>query len=50
MLVGEKYREYVRDVQVILWELKYRLVVVDLDKKVLKKVVRKKWIIRRFGS
>ena len=31
----------------IPWELQHRLVVVDLDKKVLKKVVRKQWIIRR---
>ena len=31
----------------ISWELQHRLVVVDLDKKVLKKVVRKQRIIRR---
>ena len=31
----------------IPWELQHRMVVVDLDKKVLKKVVRKKRIIRR---
>ena len=31
----------------ISWELQHRLVVVDLNKKVLKKVVRKQWIIRR---
>ena len=42
MLVGEKYRKYIRDVKVIPWEL-HRLVVVDLDKK----VVRKERIIRR---
>ena len=36
MLVGEKYRKYIRDVKVIPWKLHYRLVVVDLDKKVLK--------------
>ena len=43
VLVGEKYRKYIRDVKVIPWELQHRLVVVDLDKK----VVRKEWIIRR---
>ena len=47
VLVGGKYRKYIRDVKVIPWELQHRLVVVDLDKKVLKKVVRKKRIIRR---
>ena len=31
----------------IPWELQHRMVVVDLDKKVLKKVVRKERIIRR---
>ena len=47
MLVGEKYRKYVRDVKVIPRELQHRLVVIDLDKKVLKKIVRKERIIRR---
>ena len=41
-----KYGKYIRDVKVIPWELQHRLVVVDLDKKVLKKV-RKERIIRR---
>ena len=40
-LWGEKCRKYIRDVKVIPWELQHRLVVVDLDRKVLKKVVRK---------
>ena len=47
MLVGEKYRKYIRDVKVIPWELQHRMVVVDLDKKVLKKIMRKERIIRR---
>ena len=46
-LVAEKYRKYARDVKVIPAELQYRLVVVDLDKKVLKKIVRKQQIIKR---
>ena len=46
-LVGEKYGKYIRDLKVIPWELQHRLVVVDLDKKVLKKVVRKQRIIKR---
>ena len=45
MLVGEKYKNYVRGVKVIPCEFQHRLVVVDLDKKVLKKVVRKQRII-----
>ena len=47
VLVGEKYRKYIRHVKVIPWELQHRLVVVDMDKKVLKKVVRKQQIIKR---
>ena len=47
MVVGEKCRKYIRDVKVISWELQHRLVVVDLDKKILKKVVRKQQIIKR---
>ena len=47
MLGGEKYRKYIRDVKVISWELQHRLVIVDLDKKVLKRIERKQLIIRR---
>ena len=47
VLVGEKYRKYIRDVKVIPRELQHRLVVVAVDKKVLKKVVRKKGIMKR---
>ena len=47
VLVGGKYRKYVRDVKVIPWELQHRLVIVDLDEKVLKKVVGKERIIRK---
>ena len=36
VLVGEKYRKYIRDVKVISWQLQHKLVVVDLDKKILK--------------
>ena len=44
MLVGEKYRKYIRDVKAIPWELQHRLVVVDLDKKVERgKTERAKW-------
>ena len=50
VLVGEKYRKYIRDVKVIPRKLQHRLVVVDLNKKVMKNVVRKERIIRRFGS
>ena len=47
MLVGEKYRKYVRDVKVIPWELLHRLVVVDQDEKILKKIARKQQIVKR---
>ena len=47
VLFGEKCRKYIRDVKVIPLELQHRLVVVDLGKKALKKVVRKQRIIRK---
>ena len=42
VLVGEKYRKYIRDVKMIPWELQHRMVVVGLDKKVLKKGCEKR--------
>ena len=47
VLMGEKYRKYIRDVKVIPSKLQHRLVVVNLDKKILKKIVRKQRIIRK---
>ena len=47
VLVGKGNRKYLRDVKVILGELQHRLVVVDLVKKKVKKVVRKEAIERR---
>ena len=47
VLMGGVYRKYIKDVKVIPWELQHKLVVVDLDKKALKKIVRKERIIRR---
>ena len=47
VLAEEKYRKYIRDVNVIPWELQHRLVVIDLDKTVLKKIVRKQQITRK---
>ena len=47
LCLWKKYRKYIKDLKVIPWELQHRLVVEDLDKKVLKKVVRKEWIIIR---
>ena len=38
VIVGKKYRKYVRDVKVIPWKLQHRLVVINLDKKVLKRL------------
>ena len=45
--MGEKYRKFVRDVKVISQKLQNRLVVIDLDKKILKRIVRKQQIIRK---
>ena len=46
-LVGKGNRKYLRDMKVIPGELQHRLVVVDLVKKKVKKVVRKEAIGRR---
>ena len=50
VLVGEKYRKYIRGVKIFPQELQRRLVMVDLDKKVLKKVVKKQRIIRKLNE
>ena len=47
VLVEKENRKYLRDVKVIPGELQHRLVVTDLVKKKVKKVVRKKAIERR---
>ena len=47
VLVGKGNRKYLRDVKVIPGELQHRLVVTDLVKKRVKKVMRKKAIERR---
>ena len=45
--LGEKYKKYGRDVKIILLKLQHRQVVVDLDKKVLKRIVKKERVVRR---
>ena len=47
VLVGKENRKYLRDVNVIPGELWHRLLVTDLVKKKVKKVVRKEGIERR---
>ena len=47
VLVGKENRKYLRDVKIIPGEPVHRLVVTDLVKKKVKKVVRKKAIERR---
>ena len=47
VLVGRKNRRYIKDVKVIPWELQHRLVILDLDKKVSKRIVKKERIVRR---
>ena len=46
-LMGGKIQKVCKDVKVNLQELQHRLVVVDLNKKILKKIVRKKRIVKR---
>ena len=41
VLVGKKYKKFIRAVKVIPWKLQHKLVIVDLAKKFLKKVVKK---------
>ena len=45
VLLRKKYRKYKRDVKVVSWELQHGLVVIDLDKKVVRKqrITRKIW-------
>uniref|UniRef100_A0A0L8H0B0 Endonuclease/exonuclease/phosphatase domain-containing protein n=1 Tax=Octopus bimaculoides TaxID=37653 RepID=A0A0L8H0B0_OCTBM len=47
VLVGRKNRKYLRDGKIIPGELQHRLVVADLDKKKVKKCVRKGMVERR---
>ena len=47
VLIGQKDRKYLRDVKVIPCELQHRLVVADMDKRKLKKVVKAEQIERR---
>uniref|UniRef100_A0A0L8G5Q4 Endonuclease/exonuclease/phosphatase domain-containing protein n=1 Tax=Octopus bimaculoides TaxID=37653 RepID=A0A0L8G5Q4_OCTBM len=47
MLVGRKNRKYLRDVKTISRELQHRLVVADLDKRKVKKCMRKGMVERR---
>lgn len=47
VLVSKEDRKFLRDVKVIPWELQHRLVVTDLDKKKVKRLVRKERIVRR---
>ena len=47
VLVGKRNRKYLRDVKGIPGELQHRLVVTDLDKKKVKKIVKKESIMRR---
>ena len=41
VLVGKENRKYLRDVKIIPGELQHRLVTGDLDKKKLRKVVKR---------
>ena len=46
-LVDKNNRKYLKDVKVIPWELQHRLVVTDVDKRKLKKVVKNEQATRR---
>ena len=47
VLVGKGNRKYLRDVKIVPFEIQHRLMVTDLVKKKVKKVVRKEAIERR---
>ena len=47
VLVGKNNRKYLKDVKAIPWMLQHRLVVTDIDKRKLRKVVKNKQSARR---
>ena len=47
-LVGKNNKKYLKGVKAIPWELQHQLVVTDIDKRKLKKVVKNKQTFRRF--
>jgi len=47
VLIGKENRKYVRDVKSIPGELQHRLVVADMDKKKVRKVIRKERTVKR---
>ena len=47
VLVGKNNRKYLKDVETIPWELQHRLVVTDMDKRKLKKLVKNEQTFRR---
>ena len=50
VLVGKINRKYLKDVKAIPWEMQHRLVVTNIDKNKLKKVVKNGQTFRGFGS
>ena len=46
-LVSKNIRKYLKNVKAIPWKLQHRLVVTDIHKRKLKKIVKNKLIIRR---
>ena len=47
VLVSKSNKKYLKDVKAIPWELQHRLVVTDIDKRKLKKIVKNEQTIRR---
>ena len=47
VLVGKNNKKYLKDVKTIPWELQHRLVVTDINKRKLKKVVKNEQTFRR---
>ena len=47
VLVAKNNGQYLKDVKAIPWELQHRLVVTDIDKRKLKKVVKSELTFRR---
>ena len=47
ILVSKENRKFVKDVKVISWELQHRLLVADVDKRKLNKVIKKESRVKR---
>ena len=47
VLVGKNNTKYLKDIKAILWELQYELMVTNIEKRKLKKVVKNEQTVKR---